>query len=543
MTADNQATLHKIPERSECVLKYILERQAAEHPDVIAVITEDGRDVTYGKLLRDVRSTAAGLKGLGVDQGQHVLVWLPNSYAALKAWFAINYLGAVYVPMNVAYRGGILEHSIALSDASLAIVHFELMDRLPLVNCARLLKVVALFGDGDDVPGLQIYGATALEGDATGEIEVARPIEPWDAQSIIYTSGTTGPSKGVVSSYAHLFTMSGPQSFTYLTAEDRWLLALPLFHVGGTCFVYAMLSRGASIAIVPGFNTHQFWDYVRSTKATSTLLLGVMAPFLLRAPESGNDRDHTLRTCCMLPLVPETLAFSERFGVEVFTCFNMTETNMPIVSRANPKVLGTCGQRRSEEIELLVVDDHDSEVPPGAVGELLVRSAKPWTMMTEYYKNPEATASAWRNGWFHTGDNFRRDKDGNYFFVDRKKDAIRRRGENVSSFEVENEALRHPSVREAAAVAVPSETSEDEILLVVSLKDGATLAPLDLLRFMEPRMAHFMVPRYIRIVPDLPKTPTNKVQKNLLREDGITRECWDREHANVSVRAQRLKVK
>jgi len=542
MTARGDATLYKVPERTECVLKYLLDRHAAEHPEVIAVITEDGRAVTYVELLQDVRSTAVGLRRLGVQQGHHVLVWLPNSYAAMKVWFAINYLGAVYVPMNVAYRGGILEHAIALSDASLAIAHFELMDRLLFVDRARLEKVVVLFGEGPDIPGLEIFGPSALAGDATEEIEPGRPIEPWDKQSIIYTSGTTGPSKGVVSSYAHLFTMSGPQSFTYLTSDDRWLLALPLFHVGGTCFVYAMLSRGASIAIVPGFSTSQFWDYVRATKATSTLLLGVMAPFLLKAPETDRDRDHTLRTCCMLPLVPETLAFSQRFNVEVFTCFNMTETNMPIVSAANPDVSGTCGRRRSEEIELLVVDDNDCEVPPGVTGELLVRTTRPWTMMTEYYKNPEATARAWRNGWFHTGDNFKRDEDGNYFFVDRKKDAIRRRGENVSSFEVENEALRHPSIREAAAVAVPSETSEDEILLVVSLKEGAALDPLDLLRFMEPRMAHFMVPRYIRIIPDLPKTPTNKVQKNSLREDGITRECWDRESANVAIRAQRLRV-
>ena len=202
-------------------------------------------------------------------------------------------------------------------------------------------------------------------------------------------------------------------------------------------------------------------------------------------------------------------------------------------------MVATCGKPR-KGVQLRLVDAHDVEVAPGEIGELVIRTDAPWALNHGYNANPEATASAWRNGWFHTGDAFRTDADGNYFFVDRFKDAIRRRGENVSSFEVELEVSAHPAVREAAAVAVPSEFGEDDILVAVSLAEGQSLDPADLIAFLKPRMAHFMVPRYIRVLDDLPKTPTRKVEKYLVRQSGITADTWDRETAGISIRREKL---
>jgi crotonobetaine/carnitine-CoA ligase len=264
-----------------------------------------------------------------------------------------------------------------------------------------------------------------------------------------------------------------------------------------------------------------------------------MTQFLLRQPPDARDRDHTLRNVVTVPWNHDSRAVAERYGLQMHTAFNMTETAVPIRSAANPELLGTCGRPRPG-IEARVVDDHDQVVPTGTVGELILRASRPWELSPGYYRNPQATAEAWRNGWFHTGDAFRCDEDGNFFFVDRMKDAIRRRGENISSFEVEAEALAYPAVLEAAAVAVPSDDAEDEVLLVLTAKPGARIEPRELLVFLAPRMAAFMLPRYIRVIAEMPKTPTAKIEKHRLRAAGVTQETWDREAHGLTVRGGRL---
>jgi crotonobetaine/carnitine-CoA ligase len=365
----------------------------------------------------------------------------------------------------------------------------------------------------------------------------AQPISPWDIQSIIYTSGTTGPSKGVLSSYLHLWSTS--MAFHFIGEDDRGMANLPLFHAGGTGAVYRMLVKGASVAVVDSFRTQTFWDTIRATRTTVLTLLGAMTPFLTKEPASPHDRDHPLRAVMMVPLADDAAAFAERFGVDVYTTFNMTEVSCPIVSGHNPTKLGCCGEPRPG-VEARVVDENDCELPPGAVGELIVRTEMPWAMNSGYNRNPEATARAWRNGWFHTGDAFRRDAEGTFFFVDRLKDAIRRRGENISSFEVEREIVAHPDVREVAVVAAASEFGEDEVMAVVACVPNRALDPADLLTFLQPRLPHFMMPRFIRFLDDLPRTPTQKVQKHLLRDEGRTPDTWDGMAAGMRFKRERL---
>jgi carnitine-CoA ligase len=441
----------RMPTPEACVQRYMIERLAKAQPDKIYANFADGSEWTYAQTLDIAVRTANALRKLGVKQGERVLVWLPNSADCLRIWFGLNFLGAVFVPLNLAYKGNLLQHAVGISEARLAVVHAELCPRLADIDRQSLRELVVLGGEARPIEGSTIRGAEALASDDSTSPALDRDIAPWDLQSIIFTSGTTGPSKGVLSSYAHLYSMA--MAAPFLSGEDRYMLNLPMFHSGGVMPVTAMLIHGGSIAMVDAFDTDSFWDIVRRRSITTSILLGVMGSFLSKRPPRADDKAHTLRTCSYVPLNDTALQFHERFGTEVHTHFNMTEISMPIVSGANPTELGSAGRPRAG-VEARIVDENDCEVPVGEVGQLALRTDCPWAMSHGYAGSHEATAAAWRNGWFHTGDGFRRDADGNFYFVDRLKDAIRRRGENISSFEVESEILAHPAVQEAAAVVV-----------------------------------------------------------------------------------------
>ena len=515
----------RVPPAEECVLRPLLDRRAGETPDKVFVRFAAGGEWTYAELRRIVAETAAALQQKGVKQDDPVLTLLPNGPDALRVWFAINYIGAVYVPLNLAYRGQLLEHAVRTSGARLIMGHPDLLSRLDDIDKGALADAVPI---GD---------SSAMLSSGVEPAPPPREIMPWDTQSVIYTSGTTGPSKGALCSYLH--AASAANAFHAASARDRNMVNLPLFHAGGTGAVYRMLVKGGSIALVESFDTARFWDTARATGTTCLTLLGAMVPFLMKAPPTPRDRDHPLTKVVLVPLNDDSQAFAQRFGVDVYTTFNMTETAWPLVSERNPTVRGTCGRPR-DGIDARIVDENDCELPAGESGELILRADTPWSMNHGYHNNPEATARAWRNGWFHTGDAFRRDAEGNFFFVDRLKDAIRRRGENISSFEVEAVLGVHPAVREAAVVGVPSEFGEDDVLAVVAPVAGHTIDPVELIDFLRPRMAHFMIPRYVRQLPELPKTPTQKVQKNLLRAEGLTADTWDREAAGIRIRREKL---
>lgn len=534
----------EIPDRQACVLRYLLEAQAEKIPDRIFVRFHGGPTWTYAQTLARVQQRAATLRREGVRQGDRVLCWMGNGPELLASWFAINYLGAVYVPLNTALRGRPLAHVLDNAQAALMVAHRALAGRLHDVAPGALARVLLTGDEQGDAPLQPPAGVSfaplsdAADAPPPALLALDAPIEPWDTQSIMYTSGTTGLSKGVVTSYVQIYTM-GPDAFDWITPDDRCMIAGPIFHCGSTLYVYAMLAYGGSIAMVPEFRTDQFWDAIRDTDSTVVLLLGVMANFLLKQPPSPRDREHTLRGVFIVPFGEDAPAFQARFGVDLYTVYNMTEIASPLSAGPGLIEAGRCGKPRPW-FELRVGDAQDRAVPDGTVGELLIRSHRPWALFSGYYRNPEATAASMRNGWFHTGDAFRRDADGTFFFVDRLKDVIRRRGENISSFELEGEICAHPDVREAVAVAVPSVHSEDEVLAVVTAVDGARVDEAALIAWLAERVPHYMVPRYVRVVDDLPKTASGKLQKHVLRSEGLADGTWDREAAGIKLRRERL---
>ncbi|HXW08980.1 MAG TPA: AMP-binding protein [Steroidobacteraceae bacterium] len=530
----------RVPSREDCVLRPMLDARAARHPERRFALFEDGTSWTYGECLAEVRATAAGLQRLGVRKGDRVLAWLPTGKTILQTWFAANYLGAVFVPLNTAYRGAVLAHVVNAARARVLVAHPALAARLEGLELAHLTDVVVADegNAGPAVPGVRMHGASVLRGDGTS-LDDGLEVDHWDEQSIIYTSGTTGLSKGVLSPYLQLYTTASIV-YGYLREGESILVNLPMFHVGGTSAVYIALIRGGGVHLVDGFSTTRFWDQVREGHcATTSGLIGVMAAFLAREPARPDDRDNPLRCMTMFPVNEETVAFARRFGFDYLTGFNMTEVSAPLVTDINTSSYGSCGRPRSG-VEARIVDEHDLDVPPGTIGELVLRSDTPWTMCIGYDGQPQATAEAWRNGWFHTGDLFRQDERGEFYFVDRRKDAIRRRGENISSFEVENAVRQFPDVEEAVAVGVQSEVAEEEVMVVVTSRAGRSVDPQALTEFLVPRLPYFMVPRYVRVVAEIPKTETNKVRKVVFREQGITADTWDRERAGLRLRREKL---
>lgn len=536
----------EMPRREDCVLSALLHRRAAREPAETLIRFEDGSAWTAGETLDNTRRAAAALRTLGITAGDRVLAWLPNGPSLVRAWFAVNYLGATLVPINTGYRGKLLSHVITLSGARLLIGHVDLLPRLADIETGELATVIGCGGGAEPGTGADITEPARLawldesvllqEDRAT---IAAWPAQPWDSMMIIYTSGTTGPSKGVINTYLQQYTV-GQVCFGYLGRDDRLLVNLPLFHVGGTTAIMGALSQGASLAVYERFSTARFWEQIRESGATAISgLLGTMVAFLDKNPPHPADADNPLRRVVLSPVTRQSFRLAERYGFDYFSGFNMTEVSVPLVSDLNTRVQSSCGRPRSG-IECRLVDGNDIPVADGEIGELVIRSDLPWTITPGYLGMPGATAHAWRNGWFHTGDLMTRDADGNYFFVDREKDAIRRRGENISSIEVEAEVAEFPAVREVAAYAVPSEHGEDEVMVAVAPAEGATLDAGALIDYLQPRMTHFMLPRYVRVLDTLPRTPTNKVQKHQLRNEGITADTWDREAAAPGMRRESL---
>jgi crotonobetaine/carnitine-CoA ligase len=354
----------------------------------------------------------------------------------------------------------------------------------------------------------------------------------------MYTSGTTGPPKGVV------LPQGCPIAWAEQTAEllalvpgETHFCSFPLFHALAQYFAtMPVFGNDGCTAIAPRFSASSFWDDVRRCGATSANIMGAVVSFLYAQPERDDDADNSLRLGFGAP-VPASIIkdFERRFGLRFVEIYGSSEANVPLWNPLDDVRPGSCGKPIGR-FDVKLVDEHDAEVPVGEVGEIAVRPHEPWSMMTGYYKRPDATAEAFRNLWFHTGDLARRDEDGYHHFVDRAKDSIRRRGENISSWEIETVLVKHEDVAECAAFAVESELTEDEVMVAVAPKPGRTLDLDDLLAFCAERMPAYMVPRYVDVVDELPKTPTGKIEKFRLRERGRGAGTWDRERTTVEGR-------
>ena len=529
----------RFPSRSDCVLGDILAAGAAAMPDRVYAVFDDGEEWTFRETAERCWAAAAGLQGLGLQRGEPLLAWLPNGREALTVWYGAALAGLVYTPLNTAWKGQMLEEGVNLIGARVIVCHAALVERLLGLDLPRL-EEIAIVGDGAPAvpPGLRVSRwADAGEGRSPAPPPVADPVEPWEDQMVMFTSGTTGASKAVRRPHV-LYQKMAEATFDNVgvTADDRFLVCAPMFHGGGDVPCYAALRTGASIAIVSGFRTQDFWKDCRRHACTVAWIHSAMALFLWQQPPSPGDRDHPLRLAMQAPLLPDMQAFAERFGVRLYTVYGMTE--MPCVfSLLDPVDHRTLGRPWTAEYEVRLVDENDVEVPIGVPGDMTVRHAVPWAVTPGYLYNPEATARVWRNGWFHSGDVLVKDERGEYRIVDRVKDSIRRRGENVSSAEVERELLEHPAVREAAVIGVRAEIDQEVLATVVF---DEPVDPEELIAFLAERLPYFAVPRYLDFVDVIERNVALRPDKNLLRERGVRPEAWDRETAGIKLRREQL---
>lgn len=512
---------------------HVLRHQVQEDPDRVW-LREGEQPFTVREM--DARSdiVARGLAAAGVAAGSPVLVMLPNEIEFIECWLALAKLHAIQVPVNTAYFGQMLLHIVRDSGAHHIIIHAEYSPALAalapeLGSQPRTIIEVGTRdkGDGEGVPGQRRLSWEALlrEGAASAQPLPALPAHS-DIAAIMYTSGTTGASKGVMVTHAHSYQYAAGDNSLQLGRADVYYAPLPLFHIAGQwAVVYSCLIRGAAAVIKRKFSITDFWTDVEHYGVTTTFMLGAMGSMLYRTTEG--TRHTSLRKVLMSPLIPEYREFCERFGVRVATSYASTEINGVIATDLNPPNHSTCGRVRADKFEVKLVDENDEEVPVGQVGELVVRPKLPWIVMAGYWKRPADTVAAWRNLWLHSGDLLRRDESGYYYFVDRLKDSIRRRGENISSVEVEAAINAIPEILESAVIPVASELTEQEVLACVAFRPGMKLELADLHARIASTLPRFMVPRYLRVINAVPKTPTGKPQKFRLREEVDPSSLWD----------------
>jgi crotonobetaine/carnitine-CoA ligase len=514
-----------------------LRRQAERHPD--AALLEFGNlSQSYGQFDASANRLAALLRRLGVSKGDRVALMMPNSPEFLWSWFAAAKLGAIYVPINTDYLGDILRYQLAKAEVSHIVIDAGFLGRLAdVASGVPTLRHVVLRGEADTaLPGLSITNISEMQREAPDDPGVIQHYT--DPHAISFTSGTTGPSKGVLATNCHVATFALDWiECTGFRPDDRLYSCLPQFHAIATWlgFLPTILS-GASAFIVDRFSASRFWDDIRAARATVAHGIFSMVPILLKQPPRPDDATQPAR---VFYIGQQNDEFERRFNCRIVEVFGSTETGIVTYTPLDtPRKKGSCGLANSRTFDVKLVDDEDREVPAGQVGEIVVRPRQPWSMLREYYGMPSETIQAFRNLWFHTGDAARADEDGYLYFVDRKKDAIRRRGENISSFELESVVNRIPQVLECAAIAVKSELSEDDVKIAIVRQPGTELSAEEVWAFCDAHMPRFWVPRYVEFRDALPKTPNQKVQKYLLRERSGEGDLHDRGEFAATARSR-----
>ena len=533
----------------ERTVGHILARRAEQLGDKSFVETTAGERISYREMHERSNRFAHGAADFDIEFQEPVLVMMPDTLDYLTVWCGLGKRGAVEVPINLAYRKSILRRLCNDSTARKIIIdrqcvaHLEeIEDELEQLDCVILYSEdPALRNDNELPPKIakrcRVARFEELLSRDTASFEPAPKYN--DLVGIMYTSGTTGASKGVSTTHSHSFAYAdGAGEIFYLHAEDRFYTSgLPLFHIGCQWAIcYAAMIYGATVVLRQGYRNEHFWPDIAEHDCTVVFLLGAIANFLWQQPETPEDSQTPLKKVGMFPVIPEHEAFCRRFGVEISSGYGCTENPCPIIHHfGEPFPNNQCIGYPTAKYDVRILDEHDRECPPGEMGEICTRPENPWEILIGYWRQPEYTARAFRNLWYHTGDAGYRDEQGRFYFVDRLTDSMRRRGENISSMEVEDEVNQHPDVVECAVFPIWDEHTEQEVMAVITPRPGVSIEPAALIEFLDKRMAYFMIPRYIDFTDDIPKTPTGKMEKYKLRERGITETTWDRVKAGVKL--------
>jgi crotonobetaine/carnitine-CoA ligase len=543
---------------AQSTIPSLFDDRLAENPDG-EYLDVCGTKLTASQVARAGRRLAAALDDLGSAQHDRIATMLENSPEAVEAWAGIVLGGRIAVPVNTAYKGSYLLHQLADCGAKVVIVAkslaprlVEVVHELPDLDHVFILDDQATGTDDDagrggelpDLGRVAVHRWTDLQG-----VEDRQPsmvIRPSDLATFIYTGGTTGPSKGCMLTHNYHEALARQIGICWQrTAEDVVWTPLPLYHFNAlTTVVVGTLLYGGRGAIYRKFSVSNFWSEMNRVGATITSTLGTMAYLLAHDPDRPEmprsglpEANRTLRLLGAAPMPVEVDdVIRERFGVKTFSgAYGVTEASL--VSWQPPGVTNkpnAAGKINDEYFDVRIFDDDDAELPRGTDGEVVVRPKRPHVMFEGYWGRPEVTVETSRNWWYHTGDIGRIDDDGFLFFVDRKADYLRRRGENISSYEVESVLMSHGALADVAVHAVPSELTEDDLKVTATLKAGAELRPEELFSWCVERLPYFVLPRYVEFRLELPRSPVGRVLKRDLRDEGVTASTWDAEAAGVT---------
>ncbi|SFD43126.1 crotonobetaine/carnitine-CoA ligase [Lentibacillus persicus] len=495
------------------------------------------KDLTYNQFHFGGNKVANAFTKLNLIKGDKCAVMLPNCPEFLITWLGLTRIGVVEVPVNTGLRGDLLAHVLNQAECKAIVIDAEWVNRIPEIHAElEFLEHVIVLGESKQQPNILTYSFQQLIDNASDD-KVNVPIEPSDRSLILFTSGTTGPSKGAVLSHRANFTLSRTCcDLMDYSPHDRLFTMFPLYHVNARyATILAALLAGSDVVMHNRFSASRFWDVCRREQITTFNYMGSLLTILMKQPERPDDKDNPVRQIQGAPCPPQIYeSFQERFDIKITEAYGSTEVGLATVNRAETFRKGSCG-KAVPNFEVEIHDENGETCPPNTAGEIVVRPKEPSIMFSEYFGMPEATIKSWKNLWFHTGDRGRMDEDGYFYFVDRQKDVVRRRGENISSYEVERTINKHPKVQDTAIIGVPSELTEEEVMAVVSVRDGMELTPEELLDACQDGLPHFAVPRYVRFVKEFPRTPSQRIEKYKLRKQGVTSDTWDRDETGYKV--------
>jgi len=523
-------------------INQVIARAVASYPNHV-FLDIGGREWTYAEVDLEATRLAHGLSGLGVAKGHTVTTILDNNIDAILCWFAINKLGAVSVPVNTAYKGEFLRHQLNDAGSSVVIAESDYAQRVVDIADGLATLQTLLYRDASPTGEMQGKHVAALDVyRADNTAAIADVAAPGDLAMLIYTAGTTGPSKGCMISHNYAVNLARQLvRAAGRTQQDVQWTALPLFHMNATSTtILASALVAGKAAVYKRFSVSNFWPEIERTGATIVSLLGSMIPLLIEAADNESAQRCfgqvrvALGTPFPAPLQEKWLA---RFGTPHMgaNSYGITEASVIVSLPHGIQPAPNSSGMRVDDFDVRIVDENDVELPPGVAGEVICRPLKPHVMFEGYWHRPEETLKIMRNLWLHTGDIGMFDQEGFFYFVDRKKDYLRRRGENISSYEMETTFRAHEAIEDVAVHAVLSELTEDDVKVTAVLKPGMTLTEVELCLWAVERLPYFAVPRYVEFRTELPRNPVGRILKYQLRDEGCTLSTWDREKSGLEL--------